>query len=255
MKWIPMLRVVPAVGDGPWRLTRSRIRLGEPHNPRATPGPGRTPGPAAGTNIQSRGGNDEAQPRLTRRPLRAWPANARTVAAITATAVLVLVVAACGGGPSSTASGGSPNGGGSTNTQSVNAQLLAFSHCMRSNGVPNFPDPNSSGSWPKPQLEGATTNPKYPAAARACGHLLPDGGPGVAPSPAVDQQIQTDMTKFSRCMRSNDVPNWPDPTLDRGREIFDPKAAGIDTNSPPISAKVHECEHVFPASMGIPPGA
>ncbi|HEY3843290.1 MAG TPA: hypothetical protein VGL48_08555 [Acidimicrobiales bacterium] len=137
----------------------------------------------------------------------------------------------------------------------MDSQPLAFSRCMRSNGVPNFPDPNSSGVWPKPQVEGAASNPQYPAATRSCGHLLPDGGPGVAPSPAVDQQIQNDMTQFALCMRSHGVSNWPDPTFDQGRAVFDPQAAGIDTNSPRISVKVHECEHVFSASIGIPPGA
>jgi len=174
--------------------------------------------------------------------------------ALVATAVLV-VAAACGGGPSSTDSGGISNGGGSTNAQSLNSRPLAFSRCMRSNGVPNFPDPNSGGVWPKPQVEGAASSTRYPAAAKACGHLLPDGGPGVEPSQAVDQQIQSDMTKFARCMRSHGVPDWPDPTLDQGRAVFDPQAAGIDTNSPQISATVQRCERVFPASIGIPPGA
>jgi hypothetical protein len=71
----------------------------------------------------------------------------------------------------------------------------------------------------------------------------------------VVQEIQNDMVKFARCMRSHGVANWPDPTLDRGRAIFDPQAVGIDTNSPQISAKMHDCERVFPASIGIPPGA
>ena len=63
------------------------------------------------------------------------------------------------------------------------------------------------------------------------------------------------MTKFAECMRTHGVSKWPDPILDQGRAVFDPKGAGIDTNSPQISAKVHECEHVFPASIGFPPGA
>ena len=63
------------------------------------------------------------------------------------------------------------------------------------------------------------------------------------------------MMKFAACMRSHGVPNWPDPTLDRGRAVFDPQAVGIDPNSPQISAKMHDCERVFPASIGIPPGA
>ncbi len=126
---------------------------------------------------------------------------------------------------------------------------------MRSNGVTNFPDPNSRGVWPKSQVELVASNPRFQAATQACGHLLPDGGPGVPPSPAVVQQIRSDMTNFAQCMRSHGVPDWPDPTLDQDRAIFDPEAAGIDTNSPQISTKMHECERVFPTTVGIPPGA
>jgi hypothetical protein len=223
------------------------------HEANAQSGPaGRPPASTAGGIIgQPCGAHDEKDRRVSRRRLRVKFANARTLGAIIATAILVLVAAACGGNPSSTGS----DAKAPANTQSVSSQPLAFSRCMRSHGVPNFPDPNSSGVWPKSQVAGAANNPEYPAAARACGHLLPDGGPGVAPSRAVDQEIQTDMERFARCMRSHGVPNWPDPTLDRGRAIFDPQAAGIDASSPQISDKVHECEHVFPASLGIPPGA
>jgi hypothetical protein len=126
---------------------------------------------------------------------------------------------------------------------------------MRSDGVSNFPDPNSSGVWAKSQVELAAGNPRFQAATHACGHLLPNGGPGVSPSPAVVQQIQIDMAKFARCMRSHGVPKWPDPTLDRGRAVFDPEAAGVDTNSTRISTTLHECERVFPARVGTPPGA
>jgi hypothetical protein len=173
---------------------------------------------------------------------------ARRTAAIIATAGLALLAAACGG------SSGASNAG-SANSQSPTSQALAFSRCMRSHGVPNFPDPQSSGVWPKSQVQLAAGNPRFQAATEACGHLLPDGGPGVSPSPAVVQQIQAAMTKFARCMRSDGVPNWPDPTLDRGRAIFDPQAVGIDANSPQISATMHGCERVFPATLGIPPGA
>ena len=134
--------------------------------------------------------------------------------------------------------------------------MVAFSRCMRSHGLQHWPDPNSSGVWPKSQVELiAAGNPRFQAATQACGHFLPDGGPGVPPSPPVVRQIQTDMLKFARCMRSHGAPNWPDPTLDQGRAVFNPQAVGIDPNSPQISTKMHECQHVFPASLGLPPGA
>lgn len=126
---------------------------------------------------------------------------------------------------------------------------------MRDKGVARFPDPNSSGVWPKSQVELAAASTKFDAASRACAHLMPDGGPGLAPSPAVAAQIQLDMAKFARCMRSGGVPDWPAPTLDRGRAVFDPQAVGIDTSAPRIGAAIHDCERVFPASIGIPPGA
>jgi hypothetical protein len=125
---------------------------------------------------------------------------------------------------------------------------------MRSHEVTNFPDPSSSGVWAKSQVELAAGNPRFQAATDACGHLLPDGGPGVPPSPAVVQLIRVDMLEFARCMRSHGVLNWPDLTLDRGRPIFDPEAVGIDPSSPQISTEMHQCERVFPASLGRPPG-
>ena len=61
------------------------------------------------------------------------------------------------------------------------------------------------------------------------------------------------MTNFARYMRSHGVPNWPDPTVDNeGRGSFDTQTVGINTNSPPITAQIHDCNHVFPASIGIP---
>ena len=186
----------------------------------------------------------------------------RAAAAVIATGGLALLAAGCGGSPPShvaqlgstsaqpASSSGSSNAGGSTDSQP-----LAFSRCMRSYGVSKFPDPNSSGVWPKSQVELAAGSPRFDAATQACQHLLPNGGPGVSPSRAVVQEIRSDMAKFARCMRSHGVQNWPDPTLDRGRDIFDPEAAGIDPDSPQIRTKMHQCEHVFPASLGHPPGA
>jgi hypothetical protein len=82
-------------------------------------------------------------PSVMHRPRRARPATARTAAAIVATAVLAVLAAACSGSPSSP--GGSPDAGGAANSPSA----VGYSHCMRSHGVPNFPDPDSSGTLPK----------------------------------------------------------------------------------------------------------
>jgi hypothetical protein len=128
------------------------------------------------------------------------------VLAVTAAAAgLAVLVAACGGSPSSPGRAGSSNAGGSPNSQA-----LAYSSCVRSHGVPNFPDPNSSGEFDKAALNQlAASNSQYETATQTCGHLLPNNGGG--PTPAEVRQEWSGMLNFARCMRSHGVPTWPDP--------------------------------------------
>jgi hypothetical protein len=182
--------------------------------------------------------------RVMRRPRRARPRPAHTAAAMIATAALALLAAACSHSPSSAGPGGSPNAGGSANSTSA----VAFSHCMRSHGVPNFPDPNSSGVLPKSQMAQLMAgSPMFPAAHRACEHLLPNGG---QPTQAQVQQAWNDMRNFARCMRSHGVPNWPDPapTSQQDQRPFFHLPDSIDPNAPQITTKIRACQHVVHAN-------
>lgn len=144
--------------------------------------------------------------RVMRRPRRAWPTAARTAAAIIAAAALALLSAACDGSPSSTSSGSSSNAGGS-----ANSKALAYARCMRSLGVPDFPDPNSAGEFNKATMgQLSASNSQYQTATQACARLLPNSGGG--PTAAEVQQEWNGMASFARCMRSHGVPDWPDPT-------------------------------------------
>jgi hypothetical protein len=92
--------------------------------------------------------------RVMRRPPRAWPRPARAAGAIIATAALALLAAACSGGPSST--DGSPGAGGPAGTPSA----VAYSACMHSQGVPNYPDPEPpSQTHEGHELRSVTTRP------------------------------------------------------------------------------------------------
>ena len=207
--------------------------------------------------------NDGA--RVTRRRRRAAPPTARTAAAVIATAALALLAAACGGSGSSAGSGGSPHAGGSSSSPSG----VAYSACVRSHGVPNFPDPDSSGQVPKadPQQLGVS-NSHLQAAQRACQHLYPTTGgafqqqtqqceeTGDCPQ-ALVQQVLTTQRKYARCMRSHGVPNFPDPTIDsQGRPYFNVSRAGLSsqyTHSSPFESKDRECERlVSGSSVGVP---
>ena len=69
----------------------------------------------------------------------------------------------------------------------VMATQLKFAVCMRAHGVPNFPDPTSTGEiGDNGEIAGVNqSSPAFEAAERACSHLLvlgqpPGGGPGTA---------------------------------------------------------------------------
>jgi hypothetical protein len=70
-----------------------------------------------------------------------------------------------------------PNGGSgptAAQQQQVKAQALSFSQCVRRHGVPNFPDPDSTGRIPDPATVGIDQgSPKFEAANRACGKYRP----------------------------------------------------------------------------------
>ena len=180
------------------------------------------------------------------------PSTARTAVAIIAAAGLALLASACGGSPSSTGSGGSSNAGGAANQREV-----AYSHCMRSRGVPNFPDPSGSGGVPKETAQQlGVSNSQLQAALTACQHLLPNTG-NIDDNPPALHQWWSQMLHFARCMHSRGVPNWPDPSpypQDPVRPTFNLHAAGIGfhlgaqpgniVNSPQIEAKVRQCDQV-----------
>ena len=80
----------------------------------------------------------------TRVVRRAWPRPAGTTAAAIATTVLALLA-------------------------------VAYSACVRSHGVPNYPDPGSDGNLPKGSVQAfGVSNSQHQAAQRACRHLLPN---------------------------------------------------------------------------------
>jgi hypothetical protein len=122
---------------------------------------------------------------------------------------------------------------------------------MRSHGVPNFPDPDSSGQIPKEEiLQLGISTSVLQTAQRACQRLWPYQ----APTQAQLQQQLTDDLKFAQCMRSHGVPNLPDPTISDGRVVFVISVSkdGFDPHSPQILAKARECQHVLPPGSPLP---
>ena len=187
--------------------------------------------------------------RVMRRSRRAWPPIARTVTAVIATVALALL-AACSSSLSSAGSGGSTAGGSAGSPSAI-----AYSACIRSQGVPTYPDPDSSGQLPKGDAQqfGVSTS-QYQAAQQACQHLLPTGGSlhqqeyqcmqnSDCPQALVQQMLAADR-KLARCMRSHGVPNFPDPTTDSNGPVFNITNAGISdaaSHTSQFEATLTEC--------------
>jgi hypothetical protein len=138
-----------------------------------------------------------------------------------------VVLAACG---SSTKHTGSSAGGSY-------AQGLSFARCMRSHGVPSFPDPSSSGARIVGNSFGAFAlpasinmqSPAFRSALNACRESLPGGG---SPRAGISASEKRSMLEHAQCMRAHGVPNYPDPNIPSHGPIYSGPPAGINTNSP-----------------------
>jgi len=168
-------------------------------------------------------------------------------AAIVAVGAFALLAAGCGGG-------GSPkvaNVSSSTTAATTTPQNgpVAFTRCMRSNGVQNFPDPPTIGARiakPTPQQLGVSGS-QFDAAVSACHRLLPNAG-GDQQETAQQQHTRlVDELSFAKCMRSHGVARFPDPTAQGSLSVEMVQAQGINVHAPAVLRVVQAC---LPASHG-----
>jgi hypothetical protein len=175
-----------------------------------------------------------------------WCRRSLILTSVVAVAASLLLAAGCsGGGSPRVASVGSTTTAATTTTRNG---AVAFSQCMRSHGVPGFPDPDSRGVIPKSQVvQLGVSESRMRAAGRVCNSLLPNGGSG---SQETAQQTRTrlaDELSFARCMRSHGVARFPDPTAQGQLTVEMVQAQGIDVHSPAVLHVVQAC---LPASHG-----
>jgi hypothetical protein len=201
--------------------------------------------------------NDRSRPTL--RGGRA----ASFAAAATAAGVLV---AGCGGGGSpsgsvaslgsartpSTSSASSPATGSPEGHEAApGSQAVAFVACMRSHGVPNFPDPQisqhgSEGSVKIAVPASVGSTPGFHHAQEACRKLLPNGGTPNNGSPIGPAQ-QAQYLKAAACIRAHGVANFPDPTFTSGGVHINQH--GLNLNSQTFKSAVGACESLIPGGV------
>jgi hypothetical protein len=159
-----------------------------------------------------------------------------------------LVLAACG------SSGKSGSGSGPATASAG----IKYADCMRTHGVPNFPDPSSADGGV--QLSGSGINSQSPAfgsAQSACQKLLPGGLParGGGSATRIKQGV-----KLAACMRAHGLRTFPDPTTSPPSTLPAPDAVflgGPDgafsltasmVQSPAFKQAAAACGFPFPAS-------
>jgi hypothetical protein len=120
---------------------------------------------------------------------------------------------------------------------------------MRAHGVPNFPDPDSSGQIPKDAVISAlrsVSDSQSQAAGNACEHLAPAGlGPAPASITTQDQQYYL---RAAACMRSHGITNFPDPVFSGGSVHFSIPSSIDNTSQQYVQAK-QSCEKLIPAGL------
>ena len=134
-------------------------------------------------------------------------------------------------------------------TSPGSAQLtaaLAFSRCMRSHGVPDFPDPDSQGQFPPQSSVSAQAKQASLSAQQACKNLLSSGGG--AGTPQNRQEKSVFALKVARCLRAHGFPNFPDPTV--SNQGTSENLGGIDPNSPQFQAAQTTCEKQAQRALG-----
>ena len=152
-------------------------------------------------------------------------------------AVLAVLLGACGGG--SGGSGSGQSGQDSPSPGSSQTGAVAFAQCVRSHGVPDFPDPQNGHFL----ISSADqSNPNFNSAVQTCQHLL---GPGGATNGGSGGSNNSQLLSFAHCMQTHGVPQFPDPTANGGIGL----PQGVDPNSPQFQKAWQECQSKLPGSL------
>jgi hypothetical protein len=175
---------------------------------------------------------------------------------MTATVALGVAVAACSGGPQPPTvpdAGSKPTttvaraGGPRSSGQTPLAEAEAYSQCMRSHGVSNFPDPvlTPSGGYGYRTSGIDPHSAAFQGALQACKALPSPWQPAGQQLTAAQQQS---WLNWAGCIRAHGVPNFPDPTFSgRSVQISGPGAS----RSPQLQSAMNACKSQMPSTGGL----
>lgn len=173
---------------------------------------------------------------------RPWRARKLVASMAGVTAIMLSAVACSGsGGDDGDAAAQRPSKGAASGDRK---STLAYAKCMRENGVAGFPDPNAQGLL---NIDGSVDmkSSQAQAADKKCKELLP----AVNATPPAG--VQEASLAYSKCMRENGVPKFPDPNAEGGLDT-NGETLGVDPQGPVFKAADKTCQPILEKIAGGP---
>ncbi|WP_112138630.1 hypothetical protein [Glycomyces dulcitolivorans] len=130
-------------------------------------------------------------------------------------------------------------------------EALAYSECMRDNGIADFPDPEQNGDGGVGLSLPEGTDPEsedFKAAEEACEDLMP----GPDGTETIDPEVYEALLDYSECMRENGVPGFPDPEPNGGI-MMNGDELGVEMDSQEMKDAQEACEDLQPQGPGPGP--
>jgi hypothetical protein len=154
-----------------------------------------------------------------------------------------LMIAACG-------SSSNPNSAQTGTGATQSALLVKYSACMRSHGVPGFPDPSTTETPNSIGIDGynfdlpSNLNPQSPAYESADKTCQPKIGAGSGAPHQIPAKAREAALANAECMRKHGVPNFPDPTVTAtgGGITVKSGGGGINPRSPAFQQAQKICQ-------------
>ena len=172
--------------------------------------------------------------------------------AVVAAVALGASVTACSSGSTTPAVDSQPtttagSGAGSSSAEaSALAEAVTYSQCIRSHGVPNFPDPvqTPDGGYGYRTNGIDPSSSAFQGALQACKSLP---SPWNSTGQELSSAQQQAWLNWARCIRAHGVPDFPDPTFS-GSEVHD---SGLAPNSTLIQSAIEACKSHMPSVGGL----
>lgn len=161
---------------------------------------------------------------------------------LSALCLLIAVGTAGCGSPARTASQDAP--------ADNSTAMVAYAQCMRANGVPDFPDPDSNGNMRIVAKKGSgldMDSTAFKAASQKCQDKLP-AGKSEARSGEAEKALEDQLLAYAKCIRANGVPDFPDPEVSDGRVMMK-MGQSASMNSAAFQAAQKACESQLPGRL------